>query len=357
MSTTTPTTARYTPSSLLTLCTDILTAAGVQPHDAASVAGNLVGANLRGLDSHGVIRMTAYIKRFAEGKVAARTEPVVVKETPGTAVVDANNGWGAPASVFAMNLAIQKARVTGVASVGVRHSNHHGYAAHYGMMALEHNMIGIALTNAEPVVAPWGAREQYFGTNPICIAIPAGEERPLVYDGATTVVAHGKIVVARKEHKPIPPTWALDKHGRPTTDPVVALDGGTVQPMSTYKGSDLAMAVDVLSGILPGAAFGPYVGAMLLWGNSANTGHFFMAMDVGAFGEVDEFKRSVDRMIRDIKALPLAEGMSRIYMPGEIEFEAEEQRSRDGITIVEDLEADLRELAERYGVSMPSAIG
>jgi len=224
------------------------------------------------------------------------------------------------------------------------------------MMALEHDMIGFAFTNAQAIVAPWGARTSYFGTNPICICVPAGQERPLVYDGATTVVAHGKIVAAHKAHKPIPPTWALDKNGAPTADPAVALDGGSLMPMSTYKGSDLAMMVDVLCGVLPGAAFGSYIGALSLWGNSANSGHFFMAIDIRAFGDAGEFKSSVDKMIRDIKGLPLAEGMSRIYMPGEIEFESEVERRQTGIPVVPDVETDLRTLAERFGVAMPEPI-
>ncbi len=349
-------TARYDASNLLTLCKDILTAAGADGQDAGAVAANLVGANLRGVDSHGVIRMPSYVKEFVQGRIAGKAEPIVVTETPGTAVVDARNGWGAPVSVYAMDLAIAKAKATGISAVGVRHSNHFGYAAHYGMMALPHDMIGLAFTNAQAIVAPWGARVPYFGTNPICICIPAGEERPLVYDGATTVVAHGKIMLANKAHKAIPPNWALDRHGRPTTDPTVALDGGTLMPMSTYKGSDLAMAVDVLCGVLPGAAFGPAIGALQLWGNSINSGHCFMVLDIKAFGDVGEFKLNIDRMIQEIRALPLAEGMDRIYMPGEIEFEVETERTAAGIPVVEDVETDLRALAEKYGVGMPGPI-
>ena len=350
-------TVRYEAASLKVLCAAILRAAGADAADADCVADNLVGANLRGVDSHGVVRMPSYVRAFAQGQIAPRAEPVVVTETVATAVVDARNAWGAPASVFAMELALAKARVAGIGAVGVRHSNHYGYAAHYGMMALAHDMIGITVSNAAPIVAPWGARQSYFGTNPICICIPAADELPLVYDGATTVVAHGKIVVAHKEHREIPPNWALDKEGRPTRDPAVALDGGSLMPMSTYKGYDLAMAVDVLSGMLPGAAFGPYIGALAMWGNAANVGHFFVGLDIAAFGDVGEFKRQVDQMIREIKSLPLAEGMDRIYMPGEIEFEVAALRGREGIPVPAEVEADLCQLAERCGVAMPAPLG
>ena len=346
-------TARYDGTSLETLCAQILTAAGVGPGDAACVANNLVGANRRGIDSHGVIRMTSYVNEFSKGQIAARTVPQVVVETPATAVVDAQGGWGAPASKFAMELAIKKAREVGMAGVGVRRSNHFGFAAYYGMMALEHDMIGTAVTNARKNMVPTGSTSSYFGTNPICVCIPAGKERPLVYDGATTVVAQGKIQVANKKHLPIPSNWALDKEGRPTTDPAAALAGARMMPLGGYKGYDLALVVDVLSGVLPGAGFGATVHVLSLWGNAANVGHFFSAIDVGAFGDTDEFKAKIDQMIREIHGLPRAEGVERIYLPGEIEFDYEDERRRSGIPVVEDLEKDLRALAGRFGVEMP----
>lgn len=349
-------TAKYDAADLEQLCTQILTAAGVDREDAACVANNLVGANKRGIDSHGVLRMTAYVSSFTKGQIAAKTRPVVIAETLATAVVDAQNGWGAPAAKFAMGVAIEKARKAGMAGVGVRYSNHFGYAACYGMMPLKHDMIGLAFTNARANTAPWGGRVPYFGTNPICICIPAGEERPVVYDGATTVVAQGKIQLANKKHVPIPPTWANDEMGRPTTDPAIALEAGLLMPMGTYKGSGLALAVDVLCGTLPGAAFGATVNVFALWGNSANIGHFFTAIDVKAFGDVGEFKENMDKMVRDIHSLPLAEGIDRIYVPGEIEFDIEIERSRDGIPVVEDVEAELETLAGRYGVTMPEPV-
>ncbi len=349
-------TARYDSDSLETLCRRILTAAGVDPADAACVANNLVGANLRGIDSHGVIRMTAYVSDFLKGLTAVKTEPVVIAETPATAVVDAQNGWGAPASRFAMALAIKKAAKVGMAGVGVRRSNHFGFAAYYGMMALEHNMIGAAFTNARRNMVPTGSTASYFGTNPICICVPAGKERPLVYDGATTVVAQGKIQVANKKHLPIPPNWALDKEGRPTTDAAAALAGGRLMPLGGYKGYDLALAVDVLSGVLPGAAFGASVNVLALDVTSADVGHFFSAIDVGAFGDVGEFKDKIDAMVREIHDLPRAEGVDRIFVPGEIEFDLEEERSRVGIPVVEDVEKDLMVLADRFGVVMPDPL-
>jgi len=348
-------TARFDGAGLELLCSHILAAAGVDPIDASCVANNLVGANRRGIDSHGIIRMTSYVNDFLKGQIAAKTVPVIVAETPATAVVDAQNGWGAPASRFAMALAVKKAREVGMAGVGVRRSNHFGFAADYGMMALQHDMIGAAFTNAKRNMVPTGSVSSYFGTNPICICVPAGKERPLVYDGATTVVAQGKIQVANKKHLPIPSNWALDEEGRPTTDPAAALAGGRLMPLGGYKGYDLALAVDVLSGVLPGAAFGASVHVLSLWGNASNVGHFFSAIDIRAFGDVGEFKDRIDAMIREIHGLPRAGGVDRIYVPGEIEFDLEDERSRDGIPVVEDVEKDLRALADRFSVPMPVA--
>jgi LDH2 family malate/lactate/ureidoglycolate dehydrogenase len=350
-------TALYNADEIEKLCTGILANAGVDRQDAARVANNLVGANKRGVDSHGILRMTAYVNSFTSGSIASKTVPVVVKETLSTAVVDAQNGWGAPAGTFAMQLAIDKAKKTGMAAVGVKRTNHFGFAAYYGMMALEHDMIGISLTNARPNVPPWAARQAYFGTNPICVCVPTGKERPLVYDGATTVVAQGKIQLANKKHVPIPPNWAMDKTGTPTTDAAVALEAGLLMPMSTYKGSDLALMVDVLSGVLPGAAFGGTAGFPALWGNQANIGHFFTAIDVAAFIDVDEFKSKTDQMVQDIKKLPLAKGMDRIYLPGEIEFDNETERTKNGLPVVDDVVEELKVLAAKYGVEMPSPVG
>ncbi len=349
-------TARFDAQSLELLVEQILVGAGADEQDAGVVANNLVGANKRGIDSHGVLRLQAYMTAATEGQIDMKAKPVVVSETPGTAVVDAQHGWGAPSGAFAMNLAIQKAANTGIAAVGVKNSNHFGYAAYYGMMAVERNMIGLAFTNSKKNQAPWGAKQSYFGTNPICVCIPAAKERPIVYDGATTVVAQGKIMLARKKHAEIPPTWALDKTGKPTTDPNTALEAGLLMPMGTYKGADLALVVDVLSGVLPGGVFGPVVAMPALLGNRNRIGHFFMALDLKAFGDVEEFKANIDKMVQDIKKLPIADGFERAYLPGEPEFELEEERMKQGIPVVDDVLTELKNLAAKFGVKMPEPI-
>lgn len=337
-------------------CREVMVAAGVDAYDAAVVADNLTAANLRGVDSHGVIRLPSYMARLEAGLTAKKTVPEIVRETKASAVVDAHNGHGAPAGVYAMKVAIEKAAQTGVGVVGVKMSNHFGIAAYYGMMPLKRDMIGVSLTNASPSMAPWGGRVPYFGTNPICIAIPAGEERPIVYDGATSVVARGKIVLAQKKGVPIPPTWAADKMGRPTTDPNVAVHGGVLLPFGTYKGSGLALAVDVLSGVLMGAAFGAGIGEFYGTTDLSNLGHFFMALDVAAFGPVEEFKKKTDQMVREIKANPLADGIEKMYLPGEIEFDYEIERMANGCPVPEEVYKELAAYGKKYGVRSPALL-
>lgn len=346
---------RYRLSDLKDLCQSLLSAGGVDPADAAVVADNLVAANRRGVDSHGVIRLPLYLARLEAGLIAKKTAPKVVRQSAATAVVDAANGWGAPAGVFAMKVAIEKAAGTGVGMVGVRGSNHFGIAAYYGMMPLERDMIGLSLTNAAPSMAPWGGRDPYFGTNPICICVPAGEERPVVFDGATSVVAKGKIMVAQKKGVPIPPTWAADGRGVPTTDPNVGIKG-VLLPFGTYKGSGLALAVEVLSGVLPGAAVALGVGSLYATDARADIGHFFAAIDVAAFGEAGEFKTKMDRMIREIRGQRRAEGVDRIYVPGEIEFEKESETEARGVEVADETIREMAEYAAKYGVEMPRVL-
>ncbi|MDH7577371.1 MAG: Ldh family oxidoreductase [Bacillota bacterium] len=329
----------------------VLEAAGVDPAESAVVAENLVAANLRGIDSHGVIRLPLYVERLEAGLVAPRTKLEVVRETPAACVLDANNGWGAVAGLAGMQEAVKRARRAGVGVAVVRHSNHFGIAAFYARPALAENMIGIALTNASASMAPWGGKDPYFGTNPICVAVPAGRERPVIYDGATSVVAIGKIILAAKKGERIPPTWATGPEGEPTTDPGAAASG-TLLPMGEYKGYGLALMVDVLAGILAGAAFGPYVSNLRRLDGPQNVGHFFAALKISAFLDLEDFSEGMERLVRDIKEAPRAAGRERIYLPGEIEWEWEEKRRAEGIPVPAGVLKELQVLGERYSVPL-----
>ena len=253
-----------------------------------------------------------------------------VRQTPGACVLDAHNGWGAVAGLAGMREAIARARQVGTGVAVVRHSNHFGIAAYYAQEAVVAGMIGVAMTNASANMSPWGGRQPYFGTNPICVAVPAGKERPVIYDGATSVVAIGKLVLAAKKGEQIPPTWAADQSGQPTTDPKVAVAAGNLLPMGGYKGYGFALIVDVLSGILAGAAFGSHVSNLRKLDAPQNVGHFFAALDIGAFADPAEFQGEMEQLVREIKNSPRAPGSERIYLPGEIEWEFEERRCREG---------------------------
>ena len=344
--------AFYRPSEIARFTHELLVVAGVVPEDAAIVADNLTAANKRGVDSHGIVRLPVYLGNLEHGHVTKKTNCEIIHETPSSVLVDAHDGWGSVAGTFTMNVLIEKAKKTGVAMGGVRRSNHYGIAAYYGMMPLKYDMIGLSFTNASPMMAPWGGIRPYFGTNPVCLTFPAKKERPVVYDGATTVVARGKIALHQKKGLPIPDTWGADAQGRPTTDPNVALNG-LLMPMSTYKGSGFAMAVDILCGVLTGAAFGDHIADFYHMVRPPNIGHFFGVIDLRAFGDPEEFKEKIDEMTRAVHAQPLAYGTEKIYMPGEIEFDFEDEREANGCPIPEAVYKELVECAKPYNVTPP----
>ncbi len=342
----------YTASALFDFADRVLRAVGVDEQESRVVADNLVTANLRGIDSHGITRLPLYVERLEAGLIAPRTELETVRQTAGTCVLDAHNGWGAVAGMAGMREAIARARRVGTGVALVRRSNHFGIAAYYAEEAVASGMIGVAMTNASANMSPWGGRQPYFGTNPICIAVPAGEERPVIYDGATSVVAIGKLVLAAKKGERIPPTWAADEMGQPTTDPQIAVAAGNLLPMGCYKGYGLALMVDVLSGILAGAAFGPHISNLRKLDAPQNVGHFFAALDIAAFADPTEFAREMEQLVREIRTSPRAPGYERIFLPGEIEWEAEDRRRREGIPVPEQVMAELLRLGGRYRVAL-----
>ena len=329
--------------------TTILTRAGVPDHEAIIVADCIVSADRRGIASHGVSRLPVYLAKVEAGSMERATRIEILRESQSAALLSGGNGWGPVAGKGAMELAIEKASRTGAAFVGVRESNHFGIAAYYAMMALGHDMIGIALTNSTPLMAPWGSRQAYLGTNPISVAVPAGRERPIVYDGATSVANRGKLVLASRRGESVPNEWAIDPQGHPTTDPAAGLKGALL-PIGKYKGSGLAIMVDVLCGVLTGGLFGSAVGDLYDASSCSGVGHFFGALKVDCFMPVDEFKERVDAFVREIRSLPKAEGVGRIYLPGEIEFEKEEESMRLGIALDRGVLNDLNEVAARYDV-------
>ncbi len=350
---------------LKAFCIHVFERLGVPARDAEIVADNLVTANLRGVDSHGVARLRRYVNGIRDGMMVVNPTVKVIAETPATAAIDAGGGLGQPVSYHAMRKAIDKALDVGAGFVVVRNSNHYGIAGYYAMMALEHDCIGISMTNAAVLVVPTFGRDAMLGTNPIAVAAPAGKERPFVLDMATSTVPRGKLEVYRRQEREIPLGWATDETGSPTNDPARVLDnllarrgggllplGGAGELMGGHKGYGLALLVDVLCAVLSGAAY-----ANLVYPKSAdgkplpsNIGHFFGAWRIDAFRPVDEFKAAMDDLQRRLKDAPKAEGQNRIYIHGEKEFEEAGRRAREGIPLSPKVAADLRAIAQELDI-------
>ncbi|MBI4536705.1 MAG: Ldh family oxidoreductase [candidate division NC10 bacterium] len=329
---------------------------GVSREDAALLTDSMIEANLRGVDTHGITRMLCvYVKRMQVGVVNPKTQLQVVREHPSTALIDCRNGIGQVASRHAMRLTMEKAKTTGVAFVATTHSNHYGMAAYWAMMALPAGMIGFSSTNAPAAVAPTGGRTPMMGTNPFAIAIPAGVEQPMVLDMATTVVARGRIILHAKQNKPLEPGWAFDERGAPTTDPLEAAKG-LLAPIGGYKGYGIALAVDFLSGVLTGSNYGAHFPGFLAdnLSDPTDVGSIFAAINVANFMDLPEFQARMDAAIREIKASAKAEGVTRIYIPGEIEFETRAKRLAEGIPIPEQIVQDFVALGKEVGVPFPA---
>jgi LDH2 family malate/lactate/ureidoglycolate dehydrogenase len=330
---------------------------GVPAADAAVSAEVLLEADLRGVDSHGMIRLNSYYgDRIRAGLIDPLTPIQVIRETGTTLLLDAGNGLGHVASKRAMELCIAKAQQSGVAMVTVRNSNHYGIAGYYAMMALPHDMIGISFTNAGPLVAPIYGRKAMMGTNPIAVAVPTQNERPYVLDMATSIVPIGRVTVYDKAGKPIPEGWGINSEGLITTQPGEVLHGGALLPlggtdiMRGYKGYGLALMVDIFSGVLSGGAFGTMVDIREGGNRVARTGHFFAAVQIEAFRSSVEFKRDMDVLLRELKDSPKAAGHDRIYIHGEKEYELAEKNARDGVPLLEPVVQMLKKNGSEIGV-------
>lgn len=331
--------------------TDLFMAAGLKEEEAKTIARHLVLANLRGVDSHGISRVEIYTTRIKNGTISSGLNYDIIKQTPISAYIDGQNSSGILLTTKATEIAIEKAKTTGIGIVGVKNSSHGGMLADYTMQITDNDLIGFASTNAPANMAPWGGKERFFGTNPFSYGVPAGEEINIVFDMATSLVARGKIILAKKNNQNIPLGWALTLDGKPTTDPDEALKG-IVLPVGGPKGYGIAFLVEVLSAIFTGAAFGPQIGDLYTELNKVqNTGQFVMAMRADLFVELDEFKQRMDQMIREIRKNPLAEGFDRIYLPGEIELERTKEREVNGVPISEEVIEELIQVGKRFGLS------
>lgn len=343
--------------NLKRLMYEVLRGVNVSEQDAEIVSDILLQADLRGVDTHGAIRLPIYIKRIQLGLVNPRPNLETIQETEATAVIDGDFGLGQLSSFRAMELAIKKAAATGIAAVGVRKSHHFGAAAYYAQMALNQDMIGISCTNSPPVMPAPGGAQEVVGNNPIAFAVPAGKEMPLVLDMACSLVAQGKVMLAMKKGEKIPEGWATDSQGIPTTDPVKGLKGFLL-PFGGHKGYGLAMIIEALAGALTGAAVGKHVTSIYNdLQNKQNSGHFFIAIKVEKFIDPEFFKGIIDNFIQETKSTPLAPGVKEVFMPGEIEFLTAGKRKAEGIPMTAAVINDLVKMAEDAGVDGRALLG
>ncbi|MCL7393433.1 MAG: Ldh family oxidoreductase [Thaumarchaeota archaeon] len=321
--------------------------AGVPEQDADVIADHLVLANLRGVDSHGVIRIPYYLEGVERGYVRPESEFRVLRENPVMALVDGGGGLGIPVAAKATELAIQKARDMGVAVVCVRNLGHIGMLAYYTLKVAEAGMMGLAATNSPARVAPWGGSKPLFGTNPISFSIPSAG-KPVIFDMATSKIADFKIRMALMRGDRLQEGVALSLDGRPTTSPEEALRGALL-PFGEYKGYAISLMVEALSALLGGALLSVDV----VRHASTQGGFFIMALDVSAFRDYAEYLRDLERLMGLIKSCPPAHGFEEILLPGELEERALEKRLRDGIPIDNSTWSMLIEVANRLGVELP----
>ncbi len=344
------------PDSLRSFAEALLRTHRVPPRAAATVADALVLADMRGVASHGVMRLPVYLERLRRGAVAPDSAVTVLRETAATAVLDAGNGLGMPAAAEAMRRAMAKARDAGAAWIAVRGSNHFGMAAYFALMAVREGMIGLAMTNSVAAMAPFGAVERYVGTNPIAVAIPAGREPPLVMDMASSAAAWGRIALAAKRGTPIPEGWAMDDQGQPVTEAVVA-QRAILLPFAGPKGSALALAIESLAGVLSGAMVTREVGRLSAdFDRGQGVGHFLGAIAVDAFMDPAEFIERMEQLMRGLRTLRPAPGAERVFAPGEIEWRAMKASERDGVPVEPEVWKELDALAREYGVPLPEVM-
>lgn len=340
-----PSTKHLRPEALRTACVTLLRAVGVPEDQAAVVADVLVRADLRGIASHGVMRLPAYVHKIRAGLLKPDTPWTCLRETPATALFDADMGLGPVAGLWGMKEAIGRAEQCGVSAVGVSNASHFGIAAYYALQAVEVGKIGVAISNAAASMAPWGGVGPQLGTNPICVAIPTQDEVPLVLDMAASVAARGKIRMAQREGHPIPQGWALDANGQPTTDPQAAIEG-TLLPIGGPKGYGIALVNDILAGILTGSPSGIELRSIHDLEHPSPVGFFFQVLQIEAFSSAHTFFERLGDRLTEIRNSPRGQGVDRIYIPGEIEWECEQERRRNGIPIGTATLKALNDLAE-----------
>lgn len=358
----------FTYCSLYSFAKQIFLKIGCSEVDAKIAADSLLSADLRGVDSHGMARLSGYVRLWEIKRVNPKPLIKVVYETPSTAVVDGDAGLGLVVAPFAMKVAIDKAKKCGTGWVSVKNSNHFGIAGTHAMMALSEDMIGIAMTNASALVAPTYSVERLLGTNPIAVAVPSGIEQPFVADFSTSTISKGKLEILERRNESAPYGWVQTKTGEPTINADSLKEGGAILPLGSdkdhgsHKGYALGSIVDIFSAILSGANYGPWVPPFPAFVSMPENmpgegiGHFFGALKIDAFRPIEEFKKNMDQWIERFKSAKTIHGQPRVYIPGEPEKEIEKERLVKGIPLVEAVFEDLKKLGVKFGIEYPKSL-
>ena len=357
----------YSATALKQFTSQVFLKMGASPIQAETAADVLNTADLRGVDSHGVARLSGYIRLWEKERLKAAPQPTIVHETPSTAVMDGDRGAGLMVAPEAMKMAIEKAKTAGSGWVAIRNSNHFGIAGYHAMMALEHDMIGITMTNASPLVSPTFSKSRFLGTNPIAAAIPAQNEPPVVIDMATTPVANGKLEVLHRKGEDIPNGWAQDSEGHSTTDAEALKKGGAMLPLGgdrihgSHKGYCLGALVDIFSAVLSGANYGPWVPPFVAFLEppgqpvGEGIGHFVGAMRIDAFRPASEFKTHMDNWIRTFRNADPVDPLQKVMVPGDPERELTEKRLKNGIPLLPSVIKDLFDVGTKMEIRFPGA--
>ena len=343
---------RISTEGLKSLCAAVFAADGMAPENAEKVAASLIEADLRGVSSHGSVRLKSYIERSHREHWNPNPQFRFEQTMPAVALMDGDAGFGALVGTAAMEKAVELAESFGVGICAARNSSHFGMAAYYALLAAERDMLGFVCTNGMPNLAPFGGREGMLGTNPFSIALPAKDQEPLVLDVACSVTARGNVSNYKREGKPLPEGWCMDAEGHPTTDPAAALKG-TMLPFGGHKGSGLAVFVDMLSGIFSGAAYGVHLRDGQKEGHEGGpgVGHFFLAAKLSAFSDPDALKERIRTALDEIRSSAPAPGFDEVLMPGDVEARKYRINRERGVLMGEGSWQEIREVCRRFGIA------
>ena len=358
----------YSHKSLVDFTVEVFLKMGCPTSDAELAAKVLIDADLKGIDSHGIARLPGYVRLWEKNRINSEPKIEIVHQTPSTAVIDGDAGLGLVVAPEAMKVAMEKAHTAGTGWVSVRNSNHFGTAGYHAMMAVDKEMVGISMTNASPLVAPTFSAERLLGTNPIAVAIPAGNQPPFLADMATTTVANGKLEVNKRKGLPIPFGWAQDFLGKPSNDASSVEEGGALVPlggtreMGSHKGYCLGSVVDIFSAVFSGANYGPWVPPFVSFLEPSDEpvgkgiGHFFGAMRIDAFRPAEAFKTEMDRWITRFRNSKPAEGEQQVLIPGDPERIAYQTNITKGVPMISKVVQSLETLSEKFEINLPAPI-